>query len=591
MSHFKFSFLKQPRFQKIRSRFLAAIILLSVPPLVLLGYISFNIAKGTIMEMNTQTSQGQLRTSSEVADLTFRSAVNLHRSIILNERIRDGLRLAAAGGVQDEQVLKNEIVNELQKISNNNFINSRFVDSVCVVDFTFNAYCLGRSDHAGQYEGHDKERLIKAAPWYRQTIEGQGRVLFFSDNVWGDSNRTFSTAKLFRDSGTAEGEAIGLLIINISKTIFDSFFTGNAPYPGEFMVLHRTENGVQPVHSPRSEALRELLAGADMNEALSGIESHGYLAVDYENMTTGWRFVYAVELSQLLKQSNRIGAVTAWIGAFIALVAIILSYIVSGTITKPLLQVKKMMVEWFQGRRPFDATFEQDEVGAIGETFKRMTAENRELNERLVHTELREREAELRALQAQIKPHFLYNTLDSIYWMAKLQKHQEAAQMAMSLSESFKLSLNKGKETIILNKELEHIRHYLTIQNIRYNNRFLYVENLDPAMKGMEVLKLLLQPLVENAIYHGLEPKVGEGTVRLTGMREGEALVFIVEDDGVGVADMARIEQGYGLNNVKERIRMYYGEASALTLSSEPGAGTRVELRLYPKDAARRQEG
>ncbi|MDU5948358.1 MAG: sensor histidine kinase, partial [Paenibacillus macerans] len=197
-----------------------------------------------------------------------------------------------------------------------------------------------------------------------------------------------------------------------------------------------------------------------------------------------------------------------------------------------------------------------------------------------VHTELKEREAELRALQAQIKPHFLYNTLDSIYWMATIQNNQDVAQMAFSLSESFKLSLNKGKETIPVYKELQHIEHYMTIQNIRYNHRFKYIEDVPSQIKSMEILKLLLQPLVENAIYHGLEPKVGEGTVSLQGAMEGGFLTFVIEDDGVGIEDMEQTEQGYGLRNVKERIKRFYGEASELIIDSKPGSGTRVELRI-----------
>ncbi len=120
-------------------------------------------------------------------------------------------------------------------------------------------------------------------------------------------------------------------------------------------------------------------------------------------------------------------------------------------------------------------SFEEDEVGVIGETFKRITSENVQLNERLIHSQLKEREAELRTLQAQIKPHFLYNTLDSIYWMAVIQNNEDIAKMAVSLSESFKLSLNKGKETIPVFKELQHIEHYMTIQNLRYNERFQYI--------------------------------------------------------------------------------------------------------------------
>lgn len=209
-----------------------------------------------------------------------------------------------------------------------------------------------------------------------------------------------------------------------------------------------------------------------------------------------------------------------------------------------------------------------------------MTKENQKLNEQLIRLQLKEREAELRALQAQIKPHFLYNTLDSIYWMAVLQNNHDIAKMAISLSESFKLSLNNGKEFIPVAKELEHIQHYMTIQNMRHNNRFQYIQKVDPALMDKEILKLLLQPLVENAIYHGLEPKVGKGTVRLTGKIESGFITFTIEDDGVGMEDLEAIEKGYGLRNVRERLSLYYGVDSRFTISSEVNRGTRVEIRF-----------
>jgi two-component system sensor histidine kinase YesM len=270
------------------------------------------------------------------------------------------------------------------------------------------------------------------------------------------------------------------------------------------------------------------------------------------------------------------------IAAGFAAIALAFSYFISGTITRPLLRLKKMMLDWTLGARKFPDSFDKDEVGVIGETFRRIIFENDELNAKLIRSELNEKEAELRALQSQIKPHFLYNTLDSIYWMAILNDNNQVAQMAESLSESFKLSLNKGKETILVFNELRHIEHYLRIQNIRFNNRFLYIQEVDETILGMEIMKLLLQPLVENAIYHGLEPRIGEGIITLTGVRDGQHLVFTVEDNGVGMDDLSRMEQGYGLRNVKDRLRLYYGECSSLNITSRPGEGTRVELSFKP---------
>lgn len=572
-------------FKRIRSRFLAAMILLSVPPLALVGAISYNIAKDTLLETNTQTTQDHLGTSSEVADLIFKNVINLNRSVVLNESIREDLKASPYATEEERVDIKERTVLQLQKMINNNFLDYRYVDSICVYDLNYSAYCLGRSDDTGIYTGNTAGE-IEAMPWYQAAFKRQGGILFHPVNVLGDSSNTFSTIRLYRDSESINGERIGLLIVNISKTIFETVFTASSSYGGEFLAVDSSAGPSQVVY-PADSRIKPYLVDSNLESAYRSLQKEGYLSVNIRNETTGWIFIHVIAVKDLLKESTKIGWATAIIASFIALVAIVMSYIISGSITHPLLRLKKMMLKWTGGARDFNEEFQDDEVGVIGESFKRMASDNQELNEKLLHAELKEKDAELRVLQAQIKPHFLYNTLDSIYWMAALQKNHEVAQMAVSLSESFKLSLNKGKEQIPLYKELKHIQHYMTIQNIRYNNRFNYVEDIEESMMGIEVLKLILQPLVENAIYHGLEPKVGRGTIQVTGTRAGEYLQFSITDDGVGITDMARTEQGYGLRNVRERLQLYYGDTSVFRITSEPDQGTTVELifKITPEEA------
>jgi two-component system sensor histidine kinase YesM len=565
------------RFKRIRTRFLVAMIMLTLPSIMLLGYISFNVTKDTLTDVSKKANLDHLRTSSEVADLLFRNISSFHFSIVVNEAIRQDLRKSGETAELQPDVAR-LTSNRLQSLISSSSADTRYVTSVCLLDLKFRTYCFGRSDDMGVYEGVNKAAGIAASDWYKQAYENNGKVVYYPTDIFQETNKSFSTVKLFRDAGDSSGEPIGILIVNVSKTIFDKVFgSGNAG--GSFMVLSERDQSTTAVYNKAGEIA---LGSGNTGDVLGQLREDGFLVNPFLNQTTNWTFLHLVKAKELLKQTENIRWATTVIAAVFAFIALVLSYFLSGSITKPLLQLKKMMIDWTLGKRDFPARFAQDEVGVIGETFHRIAHENEELNARLVHSELKEREAELRALQSQIKPHFLYNTLDSIYWMALLQNNNDVAQMAVSLSESFKLSLNKGKETILVYNELKHIDHYLTIQNIRFNNRFQYIEDVEEQLKSLEMMKLLLQPLVENAIYHGLEPKVGPGTIRLTGRYDGNHVRFTVEDDGVGMADLERTEHGYGMRNVKERLALYYGANSSLEVWSEAGRGTRITLRFIP---------
>ncbi|MBB3111290.1 two-component system sensor histidine kinase YesM [Paenibacillus phyllosphaerae] len=570
--------LRQPR---IRSRFFTAMILVSLPPLFVLGYVSFNIAKETLVQNHMQTNQGHLKTSSEVADLLLRNIINMNRIILSNDELRKELYASGTSG-NEQAVLDVRTANKLQNIVVSNLFDTQNIDSICLFDRNFRSVCYGRSEQAGQYGSDETRGQIAQTDWFERAVKAKGKEVFFGYNVLegSSSSSSFSSVKLLRDPNRLSGSMIGLLVINIKKSIFDQAV--NEDGQSGFLVIDTFERKPVVVYDYRPELTAEIGLGDSLDATLASLESSGFIYSQYKNSTSGWMFLQFVETDTLLRQSDRIGTFTMMMAGLMAGIALMVSYFVSGTITRPLLQLKKMIVDWAMGSTPPDnqEAFVADEVGAIGQTFRRMAAANQQLSDRLLSAQLKEREAELRSLQAQIKPHFLYNTLDSIYFMALLEEKEDIAQMALSLSESFKLSLNKGKELIPVFKELKHIEHYMIIQNMRYDNRFQYVEEVEEGIKSFEMMKLLLQPLVENAIYHGLEPKVGDGWIKLTGRIDGEFLVFTISDNGVGMDDIHKTEQGYGMRNVRDRLTLFYGPTSSFTIKSKVDEGTTVELRF-----------
>lgn len=235
-----------------------------------------------------------------------------------------------------------------------------------------------------------------------------------------------------------------------------------------------------------------------------------------------------------------------------------------------------------------------DEIAELGLSFNIMIGRIRELLDAKVREQESLKKAELRALQAQINPHFLYNTLDTIIWMAEAQQTAQVVQLVSALSSFFRISLSKGRDWITIGEEIERTRSYLTIQKMRYRDILDYRIEVDEAVLGNTVLKLILQPLVENALYHGIKNKRSGGVIDVRARQRGDGqIVLEVEDNGVGFtperlahvraqinddSDEIRLESGFGIDNVNKRIQLYYGRQYGLSIESERQVGTRVTL-------------
>ena len=209
-----------------------------------------------------------------------------------------------------------------------------------------------------------------------------------------------------------------------------------------------------------------------------------------------------------------------------------------------------------------------------------MASSNQQLQNRLVKLSVSQKESELRALQFQINPHFLYNTLSSIYWLCKLGMNNEAARAAVLLSDNFKYVIGHDDNLVTVQAELEHIAHYLELQNIRFNQSIDVIWDVDPPLKETKILKFILQPIVENAIYHGLEPKMGERRLSISVHSKGGDVVFAIEDNGIGMSNTQSVKNGYGIRNVEERIRLKYGSSYGCSFVSALGQGTTVIIRI-----------
>ena len=280
-----------------------------------------------------------------------------------------------------------------------------------------------------------------------------------------------------------------------------------------------------------------------------------------------------------------------------ALFVAIASVVIVGDISKSLQELSRAHKRLASGDLTARAQVKsRDELADLGDGFNHMADNMQEMIRKIKEDEQKLYQMDLRLLQEQINPHFLYNTLDTIVWLIEAEQPDEAVDMVVTLSNFFRLVLSKGREYITIREEEQHIRSYLEIQQVRYRDILEYEIRIDPEIYEYRILKLTLQPVVENALYHGIKYKRAPGRIVVTGYRYGREIHLIVEDDGVGMDEDSlknlcssiekpckETEKGFGLANVNERIRMYFGARYGMQITSQKDRGTRVEI-VIPAD-------
>lgn len=291
--------------------------------------------------------------------------------------------------------------------------------------------------------------------------------------------------------------------------------------------------------------------------------------------------------------------------AFMIVVVLLVTIYIVRSIIKPLQELYRVTGEIAGGNLQVRAEVKShDEIKELSDSVNDMAENIETLVEKIKEDEGKMRRADLRLLQEQINPHFLYNTLDTIVWLIEGNSPEKAVNMVVSLSEFFRLVLSRGREYITIEEEELHIRSYLEIQQVRYHDILDYTINIAPELYEYKILKLTLQPLVENSLYHGIKYKRARGMITVTGSFMEDKICLEVADNGVGMEQeelealrreiqkpCQETEQGFGLANVNERIRMNFGAEYGMTIDSEKGKGTRVKIILPARHSDRAEEG
>lgn len=450
---------------------------------------------------------------------------------------------------------------------------------------------------------------VSEQPWYRQAQENKGQTVISSSHVQpvikGEYRWVVSLSREL--SGITPTQGLGILLIDLNfKVINDMLSKLDLGNRGYVFVI---DSQGRIVYHPQQQLLYSNLKTERLEQVLQDKQGGFVVKEDgasriysIKDTDFGWKIVGVFYENELVDNKKQMQLSFAVAGLLCLGLGVLFSVVISRNLTRPIKKLQEKMMEVEKGN--FDIRVpvgHSREISGLARSFNVMVSKVKELMRQIMVEQEFKRKSELNALQAQINPHFLYNTLDSIIWMAESKKHDEVILMTSALARLFRASLSKGKELIPIATEMEHITNYLKIQQMRYQDKIRYTLDIDPELYSYLTLKVLLQPLVENAIYHGIKNKEGPGTITITGVHEDYMIVFQVMDDGIGM-DEAKVEtlltssggnqsrNSVGITNVHQRIQLYFGADYGLSYTSEPGAGTCVKLLIPAIHAEERRE-
>jgi two-component system sensor histidine kinase YesM len=594
-----------------RFRLVMVSILTAIMPVLAIGLSMYFISIRSLQNVSLDFAAKLVSQVSLNIDDNIRQLDRVVISVIMDEGITDVLKKysrAVAGPQVD--------LADMYAVSTN------LMNKASVRDDILGIYMFSTENHAfyaGLSPSLEMNYDVRRESWYARIVQQGGLWLLPTEiprrYLRKRNDYVFSLVRSVNDYRT--NTSVGTLVMDVKLDLFKRIFANTKLSDSQqLFVLDSDGNliygtgGALRIDPARDATFGEISRNRiDAGNGSSSLVKHfkgGHGLVIYcLSPYTKWQVASYITPSYFSVTSRTIRYVTIGLMLFSGLLTAIIIILIVFRVFKPIAVLREGMHQVRQGN--FNVAiqnYDNDEIGSLCDTFNMMTKDLKVLIEKVKELEEKNREvlikkaaAELDALQAQINPHFLYNTLGSISLMAELNNDDETQKMAVALGKLIRLSVNKGGTSVSVSQEIEHVRNYLLIQKIRFGNKFDVEFRIDNAIMDLRIPKFILQPIVENSIYHGLETKPGKGIITISGSLEGNEVVFRVNDNGwgmdseklakvsesikVGIADTYESSRSIGLANVNQRIKLHYADDRyGLWVESRKDEGTTIRVNV-----------
>ncbi|QMV43653.1 cache domain-containing sensor histidine kinase [Cohnella cholangitidis] len=443
---------------------------------------------------------------------------------------------------------------------------------------------------------------LQEQAWYKMAKSEGGKSVISAPHVQNIIQNEYRwVVSLSRELKSTDGiTAEGVFLVDLNLSVINDICSNiNLGKKGYLFIV---DNNGNIVYHPQQQLIDSKLRKERISDVVQASSGSSFIAKDGEgkriysvqDTNFGWKIAGVAFTDDLIASKDELRNSILLYSLCGLTISLLISVWLSHRLSKPIKDLQSDMKQVEKGNFDIQTEIgEMNEIGQLGRSFNLMVSRTKFLMEEMIHNQENKRKSELLLLQSQINPHFLYNTLDSIVWMAEQKQHEEVVLMTSALAKLFRASITKDQELVPIRVEIEHITNYLLIQKMRYEEELDYVIDIDESILSYKTLKILLQPFVENAIYHGIRNMYGieDGRITIRGREANEQIVFEVEDNGLGMTpeQLGKIRvngeqdtrnQGIGIRNVNERIKLYFGHDYGIQIRSEIEVGTCVTITI-----------